>query len=159
LQGNPIHFAGLSTLVTSASNAIRPATVTRSESAEVLFVYTGASTQEQFQGIPTIHVGNISFPREGIYEMRVSGADATTGDFSTTFRFDSDFATGFGISVPSLGLYTIGYNSSDGSSWGCLAYARSAMFAALSDKDPFYPLIETLGQFRLVRHRQHIYFH
>jgi hypothetical protein len=64
------------------------------------------STQDHFQGIPVIHWGNASFATNDTYDVITIGADASNTGFARTFPLDANSATGFGLFVPSLGLYT-----------------------------------------------------
>jgi hypothetical protein len=80
--------------------------------------------------------------------LTVSGADSTNVDFHRTVEFNSQLGVGFGISVGSLGNYSINYkyNSTDASSYGSLTHDGLTVFGAVDHKDTLYENVEVIAE-------------
>jgi hypothetical protein len=129
---------GSLTSVTGASNLLEFDRITFSFSSEIYTIYTGFSKQEGFTGLPIIHIESVLFPSNLTSEITVIGAVDVNERFNRSVLFNSESERGFGISVPSVGNYTITYGSTDGSSHGCLVHDGFTTFAALRKIDTFY---------------------
>jgi hypothetical protein len=124
---------GSFTTVTSASNLITASAVSFSGSPSIYVIYTGSSTQEQFTGLPIIHIPSITFPCHSSYEVTLDG-----DNFERTVLFDSRTGRGFGISVPSLGNYNLMYNSRDDLAYGSLTSDGLSPFSVTGNNDNMY---------------------
>jgi hypothetical protein len=94
-----------------------------------------------------IHIESVRFECNLTYALTVSGADSTNVDFNRTVPFNSQIGVGFGISVRSIGNYSITYkyNSTDAASYGSLARDGLTVFAALDHNDTFYTNVEVIA--------------
>jgi hypothetical protein len=139
LRASSVFFEnGSLTSVTAASNLIEFNRITFSFSSEIYTIYAGLSRQEHLTGLSMIHIESALFPSNLTYAIAVLGAGELNGTFHRSVSFNPGSDRGFGISVPSVGNYTIAYNSTDGSSHGCLVHDGLATFAALGKNDTFY---------------------
>jgi hypothetical protein len=129
---------GSLTSVTGASNLIEFNRITFSFSSEIYTIYSGLSQQEQFKGLPVIHIESVLLPSNFTYEITVLGTDELNEKFNRSVLFNAGSERGFGISVPSVGNYSMTYNSTDGSSQGCLVHDGLTSFAGLGKNDTFY---------------------
>jgi hypothetical protein len=80
----------------------------------------------------------------------VLGADELHEEFNRSVLFNAGSERGFGISVPLVGNYSMTYNSTDGSSQGCLVHDGLTYFAALRKNDAFYEGAGALAECLLV---------
>jgi hypothetical protein len=127
---------GSLTAVTGASNLINANTVSFSGSPSIYVIYTGSSTQETFTGLPIIHIESITFSCNSSYEV------TATGDyFDRTVLFNPRSARGFGISVPSVGNYSLEYKARYYSSEGKLTHDGFDDFSVATNSDSFYTTV------------------
>jgi hypothetical protein len=128
---------------------IESETVTFSKSSELYVIYIGPSEPDQFRGLPVIHVDNVRFACKNLtYELTVFGADSTNLDFERTVLFNSMIGVGFGISVPSIGNYSLKYkyNATAALSYGSLTHDGLDTFAVVDQDDTFYRNVEVIAK-------------
>jgi hypothetical protein len=149
LRSSSVTFEnGSFSAVTGAGKLFEVDTVKFSEFSELYVIYIGQSEREAFRGLPLIHIESLRFDCNITYEVTVSGADSTNLDFHRTVSFDSIIGRGFGISVPSIGNYTIRYkyNSTDASSYGYLTHDGLTAFSAFDQDDTFYENVAVISE-------------
>jgi hypothetical protein len=151
LRSSSIFFDnGSLTSVTGAANVLEFDRITFSFSSEICTIYTGLSRQEHLTGLSIIHIESLLFPSNLTYKIVVLGAGELNETFHRSVLFHAESERGFGISVPSVGNYTITYNSTDELSHGCLVHDGLATFGALGKNDTLYESAEVLAECALV---------
>jgi hypothetical protein len=117
--------------------------VTFSGSPSIRTIYTSASTQETFTGLPIIHVGSLVLPPNQVYQITATSAEAKNAGFARSISFNSSTDRGFSISVPSVGEYELRYVLPGQYARNCpLTQEESAIFAILGERDTFFELAE-----------------
>jgi hypothetical protein len=129
--GSSVVIAGSETVLGSPNTTIE-------EDAEAYFQYVGNSSEEQFEGIPMIHVGSILLPYPTLYALTI-GDD---GGFEREIIFDGNRFQGGAFSVPSIGKYSLAFRSVGPGVNGILHHNASGSFGATRLGDNFYSIAD-----------------
>jgi hypothetical protein len=130
IRGRNIAFtAGPLIVRTPVSNFVEFGSAAFAGNPELLIEYSATSVPESLTGLPMIHIGQLEFPFPSIYKLYVC---------NRSFTIDSSQVRGIGFSVPSLGNYSLLYESSSPFTTGALVHDSVDSFAALAHSDTFY---------------------
>jgi hypothetical protein len=109
---------------------------------QLYFEYLSTSVLETLDGIPLLHLESISLAYAALYRFTLRQATASDPGFQRGVLFNSDRALGCAFSVPSIGNYTISFESASPGVNGQLHRNGTFVFEADKQAETLYYDVE-----------------
>jgi hypothetical protein len=138
-NANSITFGGDSMIVITGFHRVVPGSpATVHLPPELYFEYSKVSSRESVVGVPLLHLESILLPQPAVYDITIREIGGLVSGIERTVSFNSRRSRGCAISVPSIGNYSIFFESILMNASGYLHHNQDFSFAAYSLSDNLY---------------------